>query len=55
MLPYATFLKELCTTKRATGIPKKDFLISGANSILSQILVKYKDPGYPTASIVIGD
>jgi len=42
MPPYARFLKELCTTKRVTGVPKKAFLTSGANSILSQILVKYK-------------
>jgi len=55
MPPYARFLKELCTTKRATGVPKKAFLTFGANSILSQIPVKYKDPGCPTVSIVIGD
>jgi len=42
-------------TKRATGVPKKAFLTSGANSILSQIPVKYKDPSCPTVSIVIGD
>ena len=35
MPPYARFLKELCTTKRATGVPKKAFFTSGANSILS--------------------
>jgi len=53
---YARFLKDLCTTKRATSVPKKDFLASGASSILShQISVKYKDPGYPTISIVIRD
>jgi len=37
MPPYARFLKELCTAKRATGVPKKAFLTSSANSILSQI------------------
>jgi len=52
---YARFLKELCITKRATGVPKKAFLTSSANSILSKISVKYKDPGCPTMSIVIGD
>ena len=52
---YARFLKELCTIKRATGVPTKTFLTSGANCILSQIPVKYKDPGCPTMSIVIGD
>jgi len=55
MPPYARFLKELCTTRRATGISKKAFLTSGDNSILSQIPMKYKDPGCPTVSIVIGD
>jgi len=48
-------LKELCTIKRATGVSKKAFLTSGAHSVLSQIPVKYKNPGYPTVSIVIGD
>ena len=56
MPPYARFLKNLCTTKRATSVPKKSFLASGANSILShQITAKYKDPGCLTISIVIGD
>jgi len=56
MPPYARFLKDLCTTKRATNVPKKGFLTSSASSIIShQILVKYKDPGCPTISIVIGD
>ena len=48
--------KDLCTTKRATNVPRKGFLASGASSILSHpIPVKYKDPSYPTISIVIGD
>jgi len=34
MPPYARFLKELCTTKKAASLPKKAFLTSGANSIL---------------------
>ena len=56
MPPYARFLKDLCTTKRATNVPKKAFLASSATSILShQIPVKYKDLGCPTISIVIGD
>jgi len=42
-------------TKRATGAPKKAILTSGANFILSQIPIKYKDPSYPTLSIIIGD
>ena len=56
MPPYAKFLKELCTTKRMTNVPKKAFLASNVSSIIScQIPAKYKDPGCPTISIVIGD
>jgi len=56
MPPYAKFLKDLCTTKRGTSVPKKAFLASTASSIIShQISVKYKDHGCPTISIVIGD
>ena len=56
MPSYARLLKDLCTTKRATVVPRKDFLASSASSILSyQILVKYKDPGCRTISIIIGD
>jgi len=55
MPPYARFLKDLCTIKKATGVTKKVFLTSSANSILSHILVKYKDLGCPTVSIVTGD
>ncbi|PKA52184.1 hypothetical protein AXF42_Ash014121 [Apostasia shenzhenica] len=56
MPPYAKYLKELCTAKRTTNVPKKAFLASNISSILShQIPIKYKDPGCPTISIVIGD
>ena len=55
MPSYARFLKDLCTTKRATNVPKKVFLASGASFILShQIPVKYKDSGRPIISIAIG-
>ena len=53
--PHARFLKDLCTTKKETDVHKKAFLTSGASSILSQISVRYKDPGCPIVSIVIGD
>jgi len=37
-------------------VPKKAFLASSASSIIfHQIPMKYKDPGFPTISIVIGD
>lgn len=53
---YAKCLKELCTHKRTTQVPKKAFLTSQVSSILSnQIPVKYKDPGCPTISCVIGN
>ena len=58
MPPYARFLKDLCTTKRATNVPRKTFLASSASAsaILShQIPVKYKNPGCSTISIVIRD
>jgi len=56
MPPYVRFLKDLCTTKWATGVPKSAFLASRANFILShQILMKYKDPSCPTIFVVIGD
>ena len=46
---YAIFLKNLCTQKRQTHIPKKVFLAAGLSEVLSQsIPVKYKDPGCPT-------
>ncbi|WOG86434.1 hypothetical protein DCAR_0205638 [Daucus carota subsp. sativus] len=53
---YAKCLKDLCTHKRTTHVPKKAFLTSQVSSILSnQIPVKYKDPGCPTISCVIGN
>jgi len=56
MPPYARFLKDLCTTKRATSVPKKSFFAASASSIIFyQIPMKYKDPRCPTNSIVTGD
>ena len=53
---YAKCLKDLCTHKRTTHVPKKAFLTSHVSSILSnQVPVKYKDPGCLTISCVIGD
>ncbi|XP_074355671.1 uncharacterized protein LOC141695314 [Apium graveolens] len=53
---YAKCLKDLCTHKRTTHVPKKAFLTSHVSSILSnQISVKYKDPSCPTISCVIGN
>jgi hypothetical protein len=53
---YAKFLKDLCTQKRTTQVPKKAFLAANISSILScQTPAKYKDPGCPTIPCLIGD
>ena len=52
---YAKFLKDMCTKKRKTNVPKKVFLATNISEILSgTILVKYKDPGCPIISYTIG-
>ncbi|XP_074377697.1 uncharacterized protein LOC141719216 [Apium graveolens] len=53
---YAKFLKDLCTKKRATNVPKKAFLIAHMSSILSNnnFPIKYKELGCPTISCTIG-
>ena len=56
ILAYAKFLKDLCTFKRTTNVPKKDFLAKQASSIIScPTPIKYKDPLCPTISCQIGD
>ena len=51
---YAKFLKDMCTKKRKTNVPKKVFLATNISEILSgPILVKYKDPGCPIVSCTI--
>jgi hypothetical protein len=53
---YAKFLKDLCTQKRTTHVPKKAFLAANISSILShQTPDKYKDLGCPTIPCVIGE
>ncbi|KAL6557479.1 hypothetical protein OROMI_017829 [Orobanche minor] len=53
---YSKFLKDLCTVKRKTNIPRKAFLAEHVSSIIqNKTPVKYKDPGSPTISYVIGD
>lgn len=52
---YAKYLKDLCTKKRTTNVPKKAFLAANVSSILmNQLPIKYKDPGSPTISCIIG-
>ena len=53
---YARLLKDLCTHKRTTHVPKKAFLAAHVSTLLScPTPVKYKDPGCPTIPCVIGD
>ncbi|XP_026384225.1 uncharacterized protein LOC113279773 [Papaver somniferum] len=49
------FLKEMCTAKRDASVHKKAFLTQQVSSIISQKYpVKFKDPGCPTVTCVIG-
>ena len=51
---YAKFLKDMCTKKEKTNVPKKMFLATNISEILfGLILMKYKDPGCPTISCTI--
>ncbi|KAL6327761.1 hypothetical protein AAG906_025510 [Vitis piasezkii] len=52
---YAKFLKDLCTIKRGLNVNKKAFLIEQVSAIIQcKSQVKYKDPGCPTISVMIG-
>ena len=53
---YAKFLKDLCTIKRGLNESKKAFLTEQVSSIIQcKSLVKYKDSGCPTISVMIGE
>ena len=53
---YAKFLKDLCTVKRKLGVNKEVFMTEQSTSLIRNNLPpKYKDPGSPTISIVIGN
>ena len=53
---YAKFLKDLYTVKRKANVKKKAFLAEQVSAILqNNCAVKYKDPGCPTISCVIGE
>jgi len=48
---YAIFLKDICTKKRKSNVPKKVFLASNISKLLTgPIPVKYKDPRSSTIS-----
>ena len=52
---YAKFLKDLITVNRKTNVPKKAFLTEQVSSILQcKLPLKYKDPGCPTITCMIG-
>ena len=53
---YAKFLKDLCTLKRKLGVNKEAFMTEQSTSLIQNNLpLKYKDPGSPTISIVVGN
>jgi hypothetical protein len=52
---YAKFLKDLITAKRKSNVPKTVCLTEQVSSILQcKLPIKYKDPGCPTISCMIG-
>ena len=53
---YAKFLKDLCTMKRTLGVNKDAFMTEQSTSLIRNNLpLKYKYPGSPTISIVVGN
>jgi hypothetical protein len=53
---YAKFLKDSCTVKHKLHVQKRAFLCEQVSAILRhKTPSKYKDPGFPTISCVIGD
>ena len=53
---YAKFLKDLCIVKRKLGVNKEAFMTEQSTSLIRNNLPpKYKDPGSPTISIVVGN
>ena len=53
---YAKFLKDLCTVKCKLNVHKKAFFTEQVSAIIqNNIPPKFKDPGYPTISCVIGN
>ena len=53
---YAKFLNDLCTIKRKLGVNKEAFMTEQSTSLIrNNFPPKYKDPGRPTISIVVGN
>ena len=56
ILPYAKILKDLCTVKRKLGVNKEEFMTEQSTFLIwNNLPLKYKDPGSPTISIVVGN
>ena len=53
---YAKFLKDLCTVKRRLNVRENAFRVKDVQSVVQvKTPPKYKDPGCPTVTCVIGD
>ena len=53
---YAKFVKDLCTVKMKLCVNKEAFMTKQSTSLIRNNLPpKYKDPGSPTISIVVGN
>ena len=53
---YAKFLKDLCIVKRKLCVNKEAFMTEQSTSLIrNNFPPKYKDPGSPTISIVVGN
>ena len=53
---YAKISKDLCTVKRKLGVHNDAFTTEQSTSLIRNNLPpKYKDPGSPTISIVVGN
>uniref|UniRef100_A0A2N9EKE0 Retrotransposon gag domain-containing protein n=1 Tax=Fagus sylvatica TaxID=28930 RepID=A0A2N9EKE0_FAGSY len=56
MPTYAKVIKDLCTVKRKHHLKKTAFLAEQMSFIIQhKVLPKYKDPGCPTISCIIGE
>ena len=56
ILSYEKFLKDLCSLKRKLGVNKDAFMTEQSTSLIRNNLPpKYKDPGSPIISIVVGN
>ena len=54
--PYAKILKDLCIVKRKLGVHNDAFMTEQSTSLIrNNFPPKYKDPGSPTISIVVGN